>query len=41
MRIFGGLLTTVKALSVDPEQDLDAVPGPFGYLRRGNARVEP
>jgi hypothetical protein len=33
-------VTAVEALGVDPEQDLDRVPGPLGHHGRGHAAVE-
>jgi hypothetical protein len=37
----GLVLLAGDALGVDPEQDVDAVPGPVGDLRRRHASVEP
>jgi hypothetical protein len=37
----GRLLLAVDALGVDPQQDIDAVPGPLGDLRRCDPGVEP
>lgn len=37
----GGFLLPVDALGVHLEQDVDAVPGPRGHLRGGDAGVQP
>ena len=37
----GDLVLAVKALGVDPEEDLNAVVGPIRNLGRWNARVQP
>ena len=38
---FGRVVLPVEALRVDPQQDVDAVPGPLGHLGRRDPCIEP